>query len=110
MAGTVIIDGSHLSPMLSAWAAGLTAAKYPLGSGECWDRAKAAAEHLDHLPLRYVEGWLHHPTAMGETGSGQHGFLLLGEGEELLVVDPMVGEYLVSYGEDREAFSWELRG
>ena len=32
------------------------------------------------------------------------------EGEELLIVDPMVGEYLVSYGEDREAFSWELRG
>ena len=107
---TITLGGDHLAQMLSIWAAGLTAADYPLGSGECWDRAKAVIKHLDHLPLQYVEGILHHSgNAMGDKGSGPHAFCLLQvDDEPALIVDAMIGEYLVEVGGDASEFTWEV--
>ena len=107
---SINLSGDHLARLLSIWAAGLTHADYPLGSGECWDRARAVIEHLDHLPLQYVEGVLHHSgDAMGDEGSGAHAFCLLQVDDEMpLVLDPMVGEYLVTVGGDASEFTWEV--
>ena len=104
------LSGDHLALLLSTWAAGLTRADYPLGSGECYNRARAVITELDHLPLQYVEGVLHHcGDAMGDKGSGVHAFCLLqADGEMPLVVDPMVGEYLVTVGGDASEFTWEI--
>ena len=51
---SINLSGDHLARLLSIWAAGLTHADYPLCSGECWDRARAVIDELDHLPLQYV--------------------------------------------------------
>ena len=102
----MILNGGHFAQMLSLYAAGATR-KYPLGSGECWKRAKAAKKALKHLPLKYVEGKLYHPELMGADGSGPHGFCIIEADEGVVVVDPMVGELLINGGGDPMEFIWE---
>ena len=101
------IKTQTIATTLSTYAAGLTAKKYPLGSGECWKRAKATVKALNHLPLHYVKGLLHHPTEMDETGQGDHGFCVIDADGEYLIIDPMIGEYLATKGGIDE-FIWEF--
>lgn len=106
---TTTIKGERYAPSLSAFAAGATQADYPLGSGECWDRARATLQVLDHMPLEYCTGTLHSPVGMEPTGSGPHGFCILREqGEVVLIVDPMVGEMAILGYCDPFDLRWEL--
>jgi hypothetical protein len=106
---TTRITGERFAAVLSAYAAGGTVADYPLGSGECWNRAQATLELLDHLPLEYVEGVLHSPVGMEPLNYGEHGFCVLREGGEVvLIVDPMAAEMAVQGIGDPAEMTWEL--
>jgi hypothetical protein len=106
---TTRITGERYAAVLSAFAAGGTVADYPLGSGECWNRAQATLELLSHMPLEYVEGALHSPVGMEPLNYGDHAFCVLREeGEVVLIIDPMVGEMAIHGLCDPLDLTWEL--
>ena len=106
---TVVVTGERFAAVLSAFAGGATLDDYPLGSGECWARARATLQVLDHMPLEYVEGVLHSPVGMEPDGYGPHGFCVLrDQGEVVLIVDAMIGEMTVAGLCDPLDITWEL--
>jgi hypothetical protein len=106
---TTRITGERFASTLSAFAAGATCDTHPLGCGRCWDRARATLQVLDHLPLEYVEGVLHSPVGMEPLNYGEHGFCVLREGGEVvLIVDPMAAEMAVQGIGDPAEMTWEL--
>ena len=82
------------------------------GPGDCIEASWAALEALleynpDWEPcLHRVEGELHHPTAMDDSGKGFHCWLEDREpGFPVLVIDPMVAHYLLR-GHDPTGMRW----
>ena len=87
--------GDHFALALSCYAAGATAAEFSLGDGDCWGRAEATVKALHWLSLTYVKGHLHSPVGMEPDGHGPHGFCLLGDDGEQVIVDPVIGDAFI---------------
>ena len=80
--------------------------------GDCIEASWAALEALVEFDddwaehLHRVEGELHHPTAMDDSGKGFHCWLEdREEGFPVLVIDPMVAHYLLR-GHDPTGMRW----
>ena len=80
--------------------------------GDCIEASWAALEALVEFDddwaehLHRVEGELHHPTAMDDSGKGYHCWLEYREpGYPVLVIDPLVAQYLLE-GFDPTGLRW----
>ena len=94
----------------SGMALGVIAPDYTFG--DCIEASWAALEALvdyddswaEHL--HRVEGELHHPTAMDDSGRGFHCWLeWREEGYPMMVIDPLVAKYLLN-GHDPTGLRW----